>query len=85
MKSKAICPVSYSWMYPIERSLRTLKQYVWNKARLEGSIAEVFVMNKSSTFCLHYLNGIETPFTRVEWNDDTIPEDEVIYEFKIFK
>ncbi|KAA0035027.1 hypothetical protein E5676_scaffold155G00610 [Cucumis melo var. makuwa] len=70
--------VSYSWIYPIERSLRTLKQYVRNKARLEGSITEAYVMNESSTFCSRYLRGIETRFTRDERNDDTIVEDEML-------
>ena len=44
-ETKITDPVSYSWMYPIERSIRTLKQYVRNKARPEGSIAEAYVMN----------------------------------------
>ncbi|KAA0041231.1 uncharacterized protein E6C27_scaffold128G002010 [Cucumis melo var. makuwa] len=35
-EARIIRPVGYSWMYPIERSLRYLKQYVRNKARLEG-------------------------------------------------
>ncbi|KAA0054539.1 hypothetical protein E6C27_scaffold24G003230 [Cucumis melo var. makuwa] len=65
-------------MYPIERSLRTLKQYVRNKARPEGSIAEGYVMNESSTFCSRYLRGIETRFTRDERNDDTTVENEVL-------
>ena len=65
--------VSYSWMYTIERSLRTytierslstLKQYVRNKAHVERSIAEAYVMNELSTFCPRYLSGIETRFTR---------------------
>ncbi|WJX51928.1 hypothetical protein P8452_38084 [Trifolium repens] len=34
-------PVHYRWMYPIERYLGHLKSYVRNKARPEGSIAEV--------------------------------------------
>nr|XP_028950696.1 uncharacterized protein LOC103420381 [Malus domestica] len=33
-------PVPYRWMYPIERYLQTLKRYVRNKGRPEGSIAE---------------------------------------------
>jgi len=33
-------PVCYRWMYPVERFLRTLKGFVRNKARPEGSIAE---------------------------------------------
>ncbi|KAL0560440.1 hypothetical protein IC582_000845 [Cucumis melo] len=32
-ETKITGPVSYSWMYPIERSLRMLTQYVRNKAR----------------------------------------------------
>ncbi|KAA0047934.1 CACTA en-spm transposon protein [Cucumis melo var. makuwa] len=52
------------------------KDYVRNKARLERSIVEVYVMNESSTFCSRYLRGIETRFTRDGRNDDTIVEDE---------
>ena len=84
-ETKITGPVSYSWMYPVERCLRTLKQYVRNKARPEGSIAEGYIMNESSTFCSRYLRGIETRFTRDERNDDTISDDQVIGEFKIFK
>ena len=31
-ETKIVGLVRYSWMYPIERSLLTLRQYVWNKA-----------------------------------------------------
>ena len=55
------------------------------KTGYEGSIAEAYVMNESSTFCSHYLSGIETRFTRDVRNDDTIVEDEVIGDFEIFK
>ncbi|KAA0064223.1 CACTA en-spm transposon protein [Cucumis melo var. makuwa] len=79
-ETKVTGPISYSWMYPIERSLRTLKQYVWNKACLEGSITEAYVMNESSTFCSRYLSGVETRFTIDERNDDTIPKDKVIVD-----
>ena len=77
--------VSYSWMYLIERSLRTLKQYIRNKVHPEGSIVEAYVMNESCTYCSHYLSGIETRFTRDERNDDTTPKDKLIGEFEIFK
>ncbi|TYJ96972.1 RNA-binding protein 2-like isoform X2 [Cucumis melo var. makuwa] len=40
-------------------------------------------MNESETFCLRNLSGIETRFTRDERNDDSIPDDEVIYEFEV--
>ena len=61
------------------------EKYVWNKERPKGSIVEAYVMNESNTFFSRYLTSIETWFTRDEWNDDTILEDEVIGEFKIFK
>ena len=34
--------VQYKWMYPIERYLQTLKNYVHNLACPKGSIAEGF-------------------------------------------
>ncbi|RVW22081.1 hypothetical protein CK203_110934 [Vitis vinifera] len=42
-EAKVAGPVQYQWMYPIERYLRTLKSYVRNKSRLEGSIAEGYI------------------------------------------
>ena len=83
-EAKIVGPISYSWMYPIERSLRTLKQYVRNKARPEGSIAEAYLMYESRTFCSRYLSGIETRFTKEERNDDSIMNDKVVGEFEVF-
>ncbi|KAA0031995.1 uncharacterized protein E5676_scaffold96G00840 [Cucumis melo var. makuwa] len=77
--------VSYSSMYPIERSLHTSKQYARNKACPKGSIAEVYVMIESITFCLRYLSGIETQFTRDERNDDTIVKDKNKYIWDVPK
>ncbi|XP_059650484.1 uncharacterized protein LOC132296291 [Cornus florida] len=50
-------PTQYRWMYPIERFLHTLKSYVRNKARPEGSIAEAYIDNECVTFCSMYLQG----------------------------
>ncbi|KAL3849435.1 hypothetical protein ACJIZ3_011317 [Penstemon smallii] len=61
-------PVHYRWMYPIERFLFKLKQYVSNKAFPEGSIAEGYIAEECLTFCSMYLNDIETQFNRVERN-----------------
>ena len=63
-------PVQYRWMYPIERYLHTLKNYVRNRAHPEGSIAEGYVADECLTFCSRYLHGIETRFNRVERNWD---------------
>jgi hypothetical protein len=42
-------PVQYGWMYPVERRLLTLKRFVRNMARHEGSIAEAYVTNECLT------------------------------------
>jgi hypothetical protein len=57
-------PVQYGWMYPIERRLYTLKRYVRNRARPQGSIAEAYIANECLTFCSTYLDGVETRFNQ---------------------
>ena len=52
------------------RNLCTLKKYVKNKARPEGSIVEAYSVNEALTFCLMYLSGTETRFNRGERNED---------------
>ncbi|KAA0055007.1 uncharacterized protein E6C27_scaffold43052G001590 [Cucumis melo var. makuwa] len=84
-EAKIVGPVTYSWMYPIERSLRTLKQYVRNKARPEGSIAKGFIMNEPLTFCSMYLCGIKTRFNRDACNDDSIPDSLSFGDFDVFR
>jgi hypothetical protein len=37
-------PIQYRWMYHIERALRYLKPMVGNRARIEGCIAEAFIL-----------------------------------------
>ena len=56
------------WMYPFELYLGTLKKYVRNRARPEGSIAEGYIVNEALTFCSMYLKGVETLFNRPERN-----------------
>ncbi|KAL6329567.1 hypothetical protein AAG906_022144 [Vitis piasezkii] len=58
----------YRWMYPIERYLRTLKSYVRNKSRPEGSIAEGYIAEECTTFCSRYLHDVETKHDREERN-----------------
>lgn len=48
-------PVQYGWMYPIESRLGTFKGYVSNRARPEGSIAEVYITTEALTFCSKYI------------------------------
>ncbi|XP_037492211.1 uncharacterized protein LOC119369647 [Jatropha curcas] len=40
----------YRWMYPFERHLHILKKNVHNKAKVEGSICNAYLVEESSTF-----------------------------------
>lgn len=70
-EAKVAGPVNYRWMYPVERSLRTYKGYVRNKARPEGSIAEAYISEECMTFCSWYLDDMETKLNRAERNVDS--------------
>ena len=48
------------------RALETLKKYVKNKARPEGSIAKGYVTDEALTYCSMYFRGIETQFNKPE-------------------
>ncbi|WVZ83970.1 hypothetical protein U9M48_031056 [Paspalum notatum var. saurae] len=71
--------VQYGWMYPIERRLCTLKHYVRNRARPEGSIAEAYIVDECLTFCSRYFGDVETRFNRQgrqsSCQDDGVPQD----------
>jgi hypothetical protein len=47
-------PVQYRWMYHIERALKNLRGMVRNKARVEGCIAEAFLLKEVSYFMSVY-------------------------------
>ncbi|XP_052107465.1 uncharacterized protein LOC127740505 [Arachis duranensis] len=64
-------PVQYRWMYPVERYMCTLKSYVRNRSRPEGSIAEGYLANECINFCSRYLHeDVQTRFNRVPRNND---------------
>lgn len=47
-----ICgPVHAHWMYSIERHLKILKDYVQNRARPKGSMAEGYAIYEAFGFC----------------------------------
>ncbi|XP_026452354.1 uncharacterized protein LOC113352797 [Papaver somniferum] len=69
-QAKDAGPVQYRWMYPIERYMRKLKSFVRNKACLEGSMAEAYLIDECITFCTRYLNSVVTKFNKLERNDD---------------
>ncbi|KAL5579094.1 hypothetical protein UlMin_011536 [Ulmus minor] len=65
-------PVHMRWMYPFERYLKRLKDYVRNATKPEGSIAEGYVVDEAMTFCSRYFDDVETRFNRPDRNDDGI-------------
>ncbi|XP_039142864.1 uncharacterized protein LOC120280181 isoform X1 [Dioscorea cayenensis subsp. rotundata] len=69
-EAKLAGPVQYHWMYPIERYLLTLKSYVRNRSRPEGSIAEGYIVEECITFCSRYFEGVDTRFYKTPRNDD---------------
>jgi hypothetical protein len=75
-------PVQYGWMYPIERRLGTLKNFVRNRAKPEGSIAEAYVTSDTLTFCSRYMQDIETRFNQV---DDSAGEMTLPDDIEVFK
>ncbi|GKD73551.1 hypothetical protein Tco_1331833 [Tanacetum coccineum] len=70
-------PLRYRWMFSFERYMKKLKNYVRNKAKPEGSIAEGYVSEEALTFCSHYLkDDVEMRFNHLGRNDDDLPEEE---------
>ncbi|XP_029130026.1 uncharacterized protein LOC114916771 [Cajanus cajan] len=64
-------PVQYRWMYPFERFLHSLKNKVKNKARVEASICEAYLVEETSTFASYYYpSEIDTRRTRMPRNVD---------------
>jgi len=75
-------PVQYGWMYPIERRLGTLKSYVRNRARPEGSIAEAYMASDTLTFCSRYMEDVDTRFNQ---DDDSGTEMPFANDISVFK
>nr|XP_016444170.1 PREDICTED: uncharacterized protein LOC107769466 isoform X1 [Nicotiana tabacum] len=64
-------PVQYRWMYPFERYLGTLKKMIGNKARVEGSICEAYLMTESTQLFSHYFEPrVITRNHNVDRNDE---------------
>ena len=62
-------PVSSRWMYPVERYMKTLKQYVRNMARPEACMAEGYARDECLGFITEYFQRFEVVDRRV-WDAD---------------
>jgi hypothetical protein len=71
--------VQTQWIYFIERYLKTLKGYVGNRAKLEGSMVKGFAIEEVVGFCIEYLVDFAATRCRV-WNHKEDPSmfDEVL-------
>ncbi|XP_074295566.1 uncharacterized protein LOC141623353 [Silene latifolia] len=49
--------VQYRWMYPFERFLNHIKRKIGNKARVEGSIYNSFLLEEIANFCSLYFES----------------------------
>ena len=70
-------PTQVRWMYPIERTMMTLKNHVKNRARPEASIAHGYLLDETMGFATSYMHGFNVVRRRV-WDAD--PEDSAEYE-----
>ncbi|GJR90369.1 hypothetical protein Tco_0214380 [Tanacetum coccineum] len=61
-------PIRPRWMYPFEIYKKKLKGYVRNKAKLEGSIAEGYVVEEALTFSSHYFRDVTMKFNHPDRN-----------------
>jgi hypothetical protein len=73
--------VQYGWMYPIESQLYTLKCYVWNRSRPEGSIAEAYVADECLAFCSKYLDDLDTRFNQEPRNTGFLMKKPMVLMF----
>ena len=65
-------PVQVRWMYPVERTMMTLKNHVKNRARPEASISHGYLLDETMGFATSYMHGFDVVRRRV-WDAD--PED----------
>jgi hypothetical protein len=74
-------PVEYSWWYPIERRLCTLKCYVRNRAWQEGWIAKAYVANECMTFSSKHMDDLQTIFNQQPRNQGFSNEEAYHVDF----
>ncbi|KAL0345545.1 UNVERIFIED_CONTAM: hypothetical protein Sradi_4385800 [Sesamum radiatum] len=69
-------PVQYRWMYPFERFLRELKKKVENKAHVEASIIEAYIIEVIDLFTSQYFESdMQSKRTMPHRNDERTSSD----------
>ncbi|KAL6542379.1 hypothetical protein OROMI_023981 [Orobanche minor] len=73
-EAKIAGPVQYRWMYPFVSS--KAENNVKNKNRVEGSIANAYLMEEASSFCSYYFEEhVGTKARNVPRNEDVDEDD----------
>ena len=75
-------PVQYRWMYPFERFLNHLKRKIGNKAHVEASICNAYLLEEIANFCSTYFEdhidtktlSLNLKDKEVVTNDPNLPE-----------
>nr|GEY65176.1 hypothetical protein [Tanacetum cinerariifolium] len=75
-------PSRYRSMWSFERYMKKLKNYVRNKIKPKGSIAEAYIAEEALTYCSHYLKCVDTRFNRLDRNEDEV---DVTNNFQVFR
>ncbi|XP_013645445.1 uncharacterized protein LOC106350049 [Brassica napus] len=77
-KARLCGPVHFRWMYPFERYMKVLKDFVRNPARPEGCIAEAYLAEECVRFCSEFLKKAtsyeEKPERKTEFESSSILE-----------
>ncbi|XP_062104463.1 uncharacterized protein LOC133815665 [Humulus lupulus] len=67
-------PIQFRWMYTFERHMKSLKDYVKNRARPEGCIAECYLADECVSFCNEFTDHSIELKTKEgqneEWSND---------------
>ncbi|XP_020871750.1 uncharacterized protein LOC110225867 [Arabidopsis lyrata subsp. lyrata] len=63
-------PVQFRWMYPFERYMKVLKDFVRNPARPEGCIAECYLAEECVQFCSEFLKKSTNVQEKLDRNTD---------------
>jgi hypothetical protein len=57
-------PIQYRWIYPIELRLSTLKNFLRNRLRPEGSIVEAYLESETLAFWERYVNDAQSRYNQ---------------------
>jgi hypothetical protein len=76
--------VQLRWMYSLDRELKKLRVMVWNKARVEGCIAEAFTAREITLFSSKYFsdaNNVNAQMTQYHITEEAPMTDPSAFQW----